>query len=284
MGCPITPHVEHLVEMALEEDLGRGDVTTQTVLLEPQSAEARIVARRKLVICGLDLAAYIFARVDPAIQFSALMADGDDVEKGQEVAVVPGPASGLLAAERLALNFLMRLSGIATLTRKYVRLVTATGSKSRVCDTRKTLPGWRVLDKYAVVTGGGSNHRMDLGSGVLIKDNHISACGSVWEAVQRARKLGPHNLRIQVEVRNLEELDQALEAGADGVLLDNMELEQIATAVSKIDGRALTEVSGGVDLDTVAKIALTDVDMISVGRLTHSAPAVDLALELNARP
>jgi nicotinate-nucleotide pyrophosphorylase (carboxylating) len=276
--------VEHLVEMALEEDLGRGDVTTQTVLLEPQSAEARIVARRKLVICGLDLAAYIFARVDPAIQFSALMADGDDVEKGQEVAVVPGPASGLLAAERLALNFLMRLSGIATLTRKYVRLVTATGSKSRVCDTRKTLPGWRVLDKYAVVTGGGSNHRMDLGSGVLIKDNHISACGSVWEAVQRARKLGPHNLRIQVEVRNLEELDQALEAGADGVLLDNMELEQIATAVSKIDGRALTEVSGGVDLDTVAKIALTDVDMISVGRLTHSAPAVDLALELNARP
>jgi nicotinate-nucleotide pyrophosphorylase (carboxylating) len=275
--------VERLVEMALEEDLGRGDVTTNTVLLEPKAAEARLIARQDLVVCGLDLAAYVFARVDPSIQFSALVADGDDVTQGSEIAVVPGPAVGLLAAERLVLDFLMHLSGIATLTRKYVRLVTATGSKAKVCDTRKTIPGWRILEKYAVGTGGGHNHRMDLGSGILIKDNHIAACGSVWEAVQRAKKLAPHNLRIEVEVRSVEELEDALEAGAEAVLLDNMTPDQLSEAVSRVDGRAVTEASGGVDLDTVAQIALSGVDLISVGRLTHSAPAADVAMELDAR-
>lgn len=283
MGCPITPHVEKLVEMALEEDLGRGDVTTDTVLLEPCESEGRIVARQDLVICGLELAAYVFARVDPSVQFSALVADGDNVPNGEEVALVTGPAAGLLAAERLALDFLMRMTGVATLTRKYVRTVTAIGTSTKIADTRKTIPAWRVLDKYAVTTGGGFNHRMDLGSGVLIKDNHIAACGSVWESVQRAKKLAPHGLRVEVEVQSLEELEAALEAGADIVLLDNMSIEQLSAAVKLTNDRALTEASGGVDLRTVADIARTGVDLISVGKLTHSAPAADLAMDLAAK-
>ena len=283
MGCPLTPHVEKLVEMALEEDLGRGDVTTDTVLLEPCESEGRIVARQDLVICGLELAAYVFARVDPSVQFSALVADGDNVPEGEEVALVTGPAAGLLAAERLALDFLMRMTGVATLTRKYVRTVTATGASAKIADTRKTLPAWRVLDKYAVATGGGFNHRMDLGSGVLIKDNHIAACGSVWESVQRAKKLAPHGLRVEVEVQSLDELESALEAGADIVLLDNMSPEQLTAAVKLTNGRALTEASGGVNLRTVAEIARTGVDLISVGKLTHSAPAADLAMDLLAK-
>ncbi len=282
LGCPITPHVEALVELAIEEDLGRGDITTQSVMLEPLESQARITARQDLVICGLELAAYVFARVDPSLQFSPLAADGDDVSKGQEVALISGPTACLLAAERLALDFLMRMSGVATITRKYVRIVTATGAQAKVVDTRKTIPGWRVLDKYAVAKGGGQNHRMDLGSGILIKDNHIAACGSVWETVCRARKLAPHGLRIEVEVRTMDELDQALDAGADIVLLDNMSIEEIAASVEKAKGRALTEASGGINIDTIAGIAMTGVNMISIGRLTHSAPAVDLAMDLQA--
>ena len=283
MVCPITPHVEALIDSAIEEDLGRGDITTHTVLLEPRECEARIIARDDLVICGLELAAYIFARVDPSLRFSALVNDGDDVSQNQEVALIVGSAIGLLAAERLALNFLMRMSGVATLTRRYVRLVTATGSQSRVVDTRKTIPGWRILDKYAVAKGGGHNHRTDLGSGILIKDNHIAACGSVWEAVCRARKLAPHGLQVEVEVQTLEELNQALDAGADIVLLDNMSIEELTEATKKAKGRAITEASGNVNPDTIARIAMTGVDIISIGRLTHSAPAVDLAMDLQVK-
>jgi nicotinate-nucleotide pyrophosphorylase (carboxylating) len=280
MHCPITPQIERLVELAIEEDVGRGDVTTRSLLLEDTTAEGRILAREELVVCGLELVEYVFARIGPELNLSVLVADGEEVSTGAELVLVSGPASPMLMAERTALNFLQHLSGVATATRRYVKLVSATGAKARVVDTRKTLPGWRILDKWAVTCGGGANHRVDLGSGVLIKDNHIAACGSVWEAVKRARRLAPHTLRVEVEVSSLAQLDEALEAGADIIMLDNMSDEQLAQAVQRADGRALLEASGGIHLETIAAVALTGVDLVSVGRLTHSARAVDISMEI----
>lgn len=279
-GCPITPHIERLVDLAIEEDLGRGDVTTDAMLLEGVQGEGRILAKEDVVVCGLDLAAYVFARIGPALRLSALVADGDEVSAGAELVVVKGAVAPMLEAERISLNFLQRMSGVATATRRLVRLVSGTGAKARVVDTRKTVPGWRLLDKYAVSCGGGANHRVDLGSGVLIKDNHIAACGSVWEAVSRAKRLAPHTLRIEVEVNTLEELAEALEAGPDVIMLDNMDPETMERAVKLVGGRALTEASGGITGDTLAAVALTGVDLISVGALTHSARAVDLSMEI----
>ena len=278
MGCPITPHVERLVDLAIEEDLGRGDATARAEVIGPVTARADILAREACVVCGQDLAEYVMTRVDPGIQFDALIPDGQEVEAGTRIAAVAGPARGILAAERTALNFLMRLSGIATLTRRYVRLVAATNAKAKIVDTRKTTPGLRLLEKYAVAMGGGLNHRMDLASGVLIKENHIAIAGSVREAVTRAGKLATHTVRIEVEVQNLEELREAIEAGADIVLLDNMSPEEISQAVAEAAGRVIIEASGGIDTTTVAKVAIAGVDYISVGKLTHSAPAVDLSL------
>lgn len=280
MQCPITPQVERLVELAIEEDLGRGDVTTDSLLLEETVAEGRILAREDLVVCGLELTEYVIARIGPELNLSILVADGEEVSAGAELILINGPAAAMLMAERTALNFLQRLSGVATLTRRFVKLVSATGAKARVVDTRKTLPGWRILDKWAVACGGGGNHRVDLGSGVLIKDNHIVAAGSVWEAVKRAQRLAPHTLRIEVEVSNLDQLDEALEAGADIIMLDNMDEEQLSQAVLRTDGRALLEASGGINRDTVAAVALTGVDLVSVGRLTHSARSVDISMEI----
>jgi nicotinate-nucleotide pyrophosphorylase (carboxylating) len=279
-GCPITPHIERLVDLAIEEDLGRGDVTTDTLLLDTVQAEGRILAKEEVVICGLDVASYVFARVGPELALSVLVADGDEVPAGTELVVITGPVAPMLQAERTALNFLMRMSGVATAARRYVKLVSGTGAKARVVDTRKTVPGWRVLDKYAVACGGGGNHRPDLGSGVLIKDNHIAACGSVWEAVTRARRLAPHTLRVEVEVTTLRELEEALEAKPDVVLLDNMDVDTLGRAVQLVAGRVLTEASGGVTRETLAAIALTGVDLISVGALTHSARAADLSMEI----
>jgi len=283
MHCPITPQVERLVELAIEEDLGRGDVTTNSLLLEDIVTEGRILAREDLVVCGLELAEYVFARIGPELNLAFLVADGEEVSAGAELILITGPATAMLMAERTALNFLQRLSGVATETRRYVKLVSATGAKARVVDTRKTLPGWRILDKWAVACGGGGNHRVDLGSGVLIKDNHIVAAGSVWEAVKRAQRLAPHTLRIEVEVSNLDQLDEALEAGADIIMLDNMGEDLLAQAVSRTDGRALLEASGGINRDSVAAVALTGVDLVSVGRLTHSARSVDISMEIVAK-
>jgi nicotinate-nucleotide pyrophosphorylase (carboxylating) len=280
----VTPHIERLVELALEEDLGRGDITTRAVLPEPGRLEGVITAKQEAVVCGLELAAYVFRKVDDGIRFSANVADGDEVNPGDELASVEGPADGLLSAERVALNFLMRLSGIATLTRAYVTAVRNTGARARIVDTRKTTPGWRALEKHAVLTGGGFNHRMDLGSGILIKDNHIAACGSVREAVQRARQTASHTVKVQVEVQTLDELKEALEAGADAALLDNMTPEALSQCVAAAGGRMLLEASGGVNLETAGQVALTGVDLISVGRLTHSAPAVDLSMKLRSSP
>ncbi len=278
MGCPITPHVERLVDLAIEEDLGRGDATARAEVIGPVTARADILAKEACVVCGLDLAEYVMTRVDPGIQFDALVPDGNDVESGTRIASVTGPARGILAAERTALNFLMRLSGIATLTRRYVRLVAATDTKAKVVDTRKTTPAWRLLEKYAVAMGGGLNHRMDLASGVLIKENHIAITGSVKQAVTRARKFATHTVRIEVEVQSIEELKEAIEAGADIVLLDNMTPDQISHAVAEAAGKVIIEASGGIDTTTVAKVAIAGVDYISIGKLTHSAPSVDLSL------
>ncbi len=279
MACPITPSVERLVELALEEDLGRGDATSRAIVLEPETtARAKILAKRPCVVCGLALAEFVFSRVDPAVLLEPLVPEGAHVDQGTEVAAVAGPARSILAAERTALNFLMRLSGIATLTRQYVDALRKAGATARLTDTRKTTPGWRLLEKYAVATGGAANHRMDLASGILIKENHVAVCGSVREAVERAKQWASHTIRIEVEVRDLEELADALEAGADVVLLDNMDSSELRKAIALAKGKALLEVSGGLDIESAVAAAELGADVVSVGRLTHSAPAADLSL------
>jgi nicotinate-nucleotide pyrophosphorylase (carboxylating) len=281
-GLARLPAVVRLIELALDEDLGRGDVTTLSVVWEhDQRGEAEIRAREPLVVFGLDVAAAVFHRVDAALATEALVRDGAGVAPGDRVLAVRGPVRAMLGAERTALNFLQRLSGVATQARRYADRVAGTGA--RVVDTRKTTPGYRVLEKAAVVAGGCFNHRFDLGSGILIKDNHIAACGSVKAAVERARARAPHGLRIEVEVDTLEQLGQALDAGAEIVLLDNMDVEQVREAAARAHARGvLIEVSGGVTLDTVRGYAEAGADLISAGALTHSAPTVDLGLDMLA--
>jgi nicotinate-nucleotide pyrophosphorylase (carboxylating) len=273
----LTPAVEALIALALEEDLGRGDVTSEAIFSAADAASGQIVAKETLVLAGVAVAAAVFARVDRETRFIARAADGKRLDKGEIVAVVEGRTRGLLGAERTALNFLQRLSGVATLTRRFVDAVA--GTRAIICDTRKTAPGWRALDKQAVLAGGGANHRADLAAGVLIKDNHVAAAGSVKAAVERARARAPHSLRIEVEVTELLQIDEALGAGAEVILLDNFDPPHVARAVKQIAGRALVEVSGGINLDTVRAFAEAGPDRISVGALTHSARAVDLSLE-----
>jgi len=276
-----TPGVTRLVELALEEDLGRGDITTLAVIPKGLQARARVVAREELVVAGLHLFEQVVKRVDPAVEVTLEVDEGDMTELGVALISLRGSAASILTAERTGLNFLQRLSGIATITRRYVERIS--GTRSRVTDTRKTLPGYRVLEKYAVRMGGGTNHRFDLGSGVLIKDNHIAVAGGVAKAVRRAREAAPHGMKIEVEVDDLVGLDAALDAEADVILLDNFSLDDIAEAVERVRRQApavVIEVSGGVRLDTIEAIASLGVDIISVGALTHSAPAVDIALDL----
>ncbi|MBK7538409.1 MAG: carboxylating nicotinate-nucleotide diphosphorylase [Myxococcales bacterium] len=279
LGLAAIPAVRRLIELALDEDLGRGDVTSAvTCRAGTPPVLAEMNARGPIVVFGLDIAAAVFGLVDPRITVERLAADGDHVDRGAVLLVARGPAAGVLAAERTALNFVQRLSGVATLSRRYADAVA--GTRARVVDTRKTTPGFRVLEKAAVAAGGCHNHRFDLGSGVLIKDNHIVACGSVMSAVERARKDAPHSLRIEVEVTNLAELDEALAAGAEVVLLDNMTPAQVETAAARAHARGiLVEVSGGITLATIGDYARAGADLISVGALTHSAPAVDIGLD-----
>ncbi|MCA9680459.1 MAG: carboxylating nicotinate-nucleotide diphosphorylase [Kofleriaceae bacterium] len=269
-----------LIELALDEDLGRGDVTTSsTVGGDGPAVVAEMNARRQLVVFGVDIAAAVFHRVDPRIAIERRVQDGALVEPGDVLLIARGPAATVLAAERTALNFVQRLSGVATMARRYAAAVA--GTRARVVDTRKTTPGWRVLEKAAVLAGGCANHRFDLGSGVLIKDNHIVACGGVRAAVTAARARAPHPLRIEVEVTDLAELAEALDAGAEVVLLDNMSPAEVTEAVHRAHGRGgvLVEVSGGITLETIAAYAQAGADLISVGALTHSAPAVDIGLD-----
>jgi nicotinate-nucleotide pyrophosphorylase (carboxylating) len=270
--------VERAVAAALEEDLGQaGDITTDPIIPAHATAEAEIVARKEGVIAGLDLAAASFKALDPDSKFVADVADGARVAAGARLARIQGKARALLSAERVALNFLGHLSGIATLTAAYVAAIE--GTKARIACTRKTTPGLRAFEKYAVRAGGGFNHRFGLYDAVLIKDNHIAAAGGLAQALAKLRARTGHLVKVEVEVDTLDQLDEALHFPIDAVLLDNMDAATLKKAVALVNGRVLTEASGGVSLETVRKIAETGVDLISVGALTHSAGRLDLALE-----
>ena len=275
----VLPNVRRLIELAIEEDLGRGDVTTACTVGDADTvAIADMNARVAMVVYGLDVAVAVFEMIDSRIVVDRIASDGMHATPGELLLTARGPANSILSAERTVLNFVQRLSGVATQARKYAQAVA--GTSARVIDTRKTTPGFRVLEKAAVLAGGCCNHRFDLGSGVLIKDNHIVACGSVTAAVTRARKTAPHPLRIEVEVDTFEQLDEALAAKAEVVLLDNMTIEQVKVAVARAHAAgALVEVSGGITLANVADFAKTGADLISVGALTHSSPAVDIGLD-----
>lgn len=267
-----------LVRSALQEDGAFNDITTIATVVSDRRSRATLVAREPGVICGVPIAIEAFRMLDTKVAIRVEHEDGAAVKAGGPVLFVTGHVRGLLSAERVALNYLQRLSGIASITSRYVAAVKGTNAK--ILDTRKTTPGWRSLEKYAVRAGGGTNHRMDLSTGVLIKDNHLASLdGDVAKAVTRARDLAPKGIRIEVECDRLEQVLAAVDAGADIILLDNMNLEQLTECVRLVKGRAILEASGGVRLETVRGIAETGVDWISVGALTHSARALDLALD-----
>ncbi len=267
-----------VIAAALAEDLGTaGDLTTDAVVPAEASARGAIVVRRPGRVAGLEVAAAVFAAVDPAIRFAPAVADGADVEAGAVLARVEGPAGAILTAERTALNLLGRLCGIATATRDLVSLIA--GTDARVTDTRKTTPGLRALEKYAVRVGGGVNHRFGLHDAVLIKDNHLAVAGGVTAAVKAARAHVGHMVKVEVEVESMEQLDEAIAAGADVVMLDNMTPAELRAAVARAAGRVVLEASGGIAPATIREVAETGVELISVGWLTHSAPALDVALD-----
>ncbi len=272
--------IEQLVRSALQEDEAFNDVTTIATVVSDRRARATLRARQNGVIAGVPLALEAFRLLDPKVSIRVEHEDGARVKAGEPVLFVTGHARGLLSAERVALNYIQRLSGIASLTCRYVDLVSGTNAK--ILDTRKTTPGWRALEKYAVRAGGGTNHRMDLASAVLIKDNHLAAVdGDVAKAVLRSRELAPRGTKVEVECDRLDQVRAAIAAGADIILLDNMSTDELREAVRVVAGRATLEASGGVNLTTVRAIAETGVDWISVGALTHSAPAMDLALDFD---
>jgi nicotinate-nucleotide pyrophosphorylase (carboxylating) len=279
----LTPAVLALIDLALEEDLGRGDVTTSSIFEGDGGPVTGIfLAKQPLVVFGLEVAAQVMSQVSPGIRFAPRVPDGSRVADRTVIADVTGSAAAVLAAERTALNFLQRLSGVATIASRFAEAVA--GTSARVVDTRKTTPGWRALEKAAVRAGGCFNHRFDLGSGILIKDNHIAACGGdVRAAVSRASARAPHPLRIEVEVTSLAQLEDALAAGADVFLLDNMSLQDMEQGIKMVHGKGkLVEISGGINLDTVGAIARLGPDIISAGALTHSAKAVDISLDFTA--
>ena len=277
--APLPRFVVHdVVVRALAEDLGRGDLTTDACVPAGTVGEAELVARVPLVCAGLGVFRAVFAEVDPDVEIVFQADDGDRMPAGARVAVVRGAAGSILKSERVALNFVQRMSGVATKTRALVDALPR-GGKTRIADTRKTTPGWRALEKYAVRCGGCANHRSSLGEHVLIKDNHIAAAGSLARAVKLSRAAAPHLAKIEVEAKTLAEVKEALRAQAGVILLDNMAPDMIRRAVALIAGAAVVEVSGGVRLDTVRDYALPGVDVISIGALTHSATAVDLSLD-----
>jgi len=277
--------IEEIIDRALVEDLGKGDVTTEALIPADRRGTGVIVAKKEGILAGINVAKQVFQRVDPELTVEVLLEDGAGVKPGSKLADVSGSIASILKAERVALNFLQRLSGIASETSNYVEAVR--GLPARIMDTRKTAPGLRSLEKHAVKVGGGDNHRMSLGDGILIKDNHLAALRSqglsIKEIVARARQNSPQRMPIEVEVGTVSEALEAVEAGADTVMLDNMNLEDMRKAVKSIHGRALIEASGGITLDNVRAVAETGVDLISIGALTHSARALDISLELEAQ-
>lgn len=275
---PPTLVIERIVAAALEEDVGRGDLTTWACVPPDVAGKAEVRARETLVLCGLPVITEVFRRVDPEVEVEARAEDGALLEKGEVAATIRGPAASILLGERVALNFAQRMSGVATTARRYVDALPK-GSTCRIADTRKTTPGLRAFERYAVRCGGAHNHREDLSSAVMIKDNHVAACGGVREAIERARARAPHTSRIECEVDRKEQLVEALEAGADIIMLDNFDDAAVRDAVTYVAGRAILEASGGITLERITTLAEAGVDVISVGALTHSAPAVDLGLD-----
>jgi nicotinate-nucleotide pyrophosphorylase (carboxylating) len=273
--------LSRVVDAALAEDLAGGDVTTDSLIPQHIEATAHFVPRGEGVIAGLEVARAVFARIDPSVRFTPRLVDGDRVEGGETVATVSGNLASILRGERVALNFMQRMSGIASLTSQMVAAVT--GTNAVIVDTRKTVPGLRTIDKASVVAGGGRNHRRNLSDGVLIKDNHIAALQaeglSLQQIIRRARAHAPHTVKIEVEVESLDEVPAAIEGGADIIMLDNMTFDEMRSAVQMCRGKCLTEASGSVTLKTVRRIAETGVDMISVGALTHSVKALDIGLD-----
>lgn len=270
--------IDRAIRTALEEDLGSGDVTTRAVLANDLSGTAYLIAREEMILAGMHVFELTFQEISRDITFQRACRDGELMSSGQVVSTIYGSLGAILKGERTALNFLQRMSGIATLTHRYVEKVK--GTRAEILDTRKTAPGLRWFDKYAVRTGGGRNHRFGLSDGVLIKDNHIASAGSITRAVKAARERVSHTLAIEVEVENLAGVEEALRAKADIILLDNMPLETLKKAVALVDGAVKLEASGGISLKTVSQIAKTGVDFISVGELTHSAKAADFSLKI----
>ena len=270
--------IRDLLEIALREDIGTGDITADSVVPADVMAVGTILSKSDGIVAGLNVAGEIFRMLDPGIRFERLVSDGEQVHPGQNIATAEGPARPILTAERTVLNFMQRLSGIATMTSEYVRA--ASVYHATIIDTRKTTPGWRALEKYAVRVGGGRNHRFGLYDAVLIKDNHIAAVGGIAEAVARARERIPHTMKIEVEVEDMDQVREAIEAGADIIMPDNMDTDMMAQAVNLIDGRALVEASGGIRLEDIPAVAATGVDLISIGALTHSAMPLDISMDM----
>ena len=270
-------NLNDLIEKALKEDVGTGDITTLSTIPADKTITGRFIAKETGILCGVDVARAVFAFVDPAIELNFSYKDGDKIEKGEVIATVSGLARSILTGERLALNLLQHMSGVATRTGEAVAKVQ--GTRARIADTRKTTPGLRVLEKYAVKCGGGSNHRFNLADGVLIKDNHIEAAGGITAAVEMARRNIPHTLKIEVEIETFEQLEGALAAGADIIMLDNMSNEDMKKAVEIVAGRAITEASGNMGEKDLRAVAETGVDLISIGALTHSVKALDISLK-----
>ena len=275
----ISKQIKGIIEAALAEDIGTGDITTMAIVSRAQTGHAQAIAKNDFVIAGIDIFQETFLLLNDKIKVRKLVSDGKRAKKGSIIAEISGSLFYILQAERVALNLFQRMCGIATLTAKFVEAVH--GSKAKILDTRKTMPGLRVLDKMAVSIGGGFNHRMGLYDGVLIKDNHIAAAGSITAAVDRQRQSLPHTLKIEVETKNMSEVKEALKCGADIIMLDNMTPDEMKKAVSFVAGRALIEASGNVSMQNAAEIAATGVDLISVGELTHSVHAADISLKIN---
>ncbi|SMB92388.1 nicotinate-nucleotide pyrophosphorylase [carboxylating] [Desulfonispora thiosulfatigenes DSM 11270] len=269
--------IENIIQNSLKEDIGLGDLTTNSIFLDEEGTGI-FSAKDVGIIAGLPLISQVWHKINPNLKFESYVNDGEEVIIGQKIAIVQGNIRSILTGERVALNFLQRLSGIATLTSKYVEEVK--DYKVKVVDTRKTTPGLRVLEKYAVRKGGARNHRLSLDNAVMIKDNHIEGCGSITEAVRRVRSNIPITTKIEVETKNLREVEEALKVGVDIIMLDNMEPKMMEEAVIKIGGLALVEASGGINLKNIKEVAKTGVDIISVGELTHSAKALDISLNI----
>lgn len=278
----VSIQIKKIIEAALAEDIGAGDITTTAIVSRGLGGQAQAIAKDNFVVAGIDIFTNVFAFLDEHTQFKLLIADGETAKRGDVIAEISGRLFYILQAERVALNIFQRMCGIATLTGKYVEAIKDT--KAKILDTRKTIPGLRLLDKMAVSIGGGFNHRMGLYDGVLIKDNHIAAAGSIAEAVAAQRRSLPHTLKIEVETKNLQEVKAALHCGVDIIMLDNMTTVEMKKAVELVCGRALVEASGNVSLENVAAIAATGVDLISVGELTHSVRAADISLKIATVP